>query len=236
MDKKEPISVTAIICLVITLGIMFSCGGCYTKKKAVQQTNRAVIEHPEVVADIARTHFPCIPVKIDSSGFIQSINVLDSLLQESRINSFNTSERYQQVFDSLANARDSSIPCQDENAILMAIASTVQVENETLKIKNITLNDRLTKAKSALANIKPVVKTEEDSAKIFIWMEEAGKYRELYSADHEWRVKKEKREKGNIVIYIPWWIIIVVLAAGGLSIFSFIKNRTFNILKLFTKK
>lgn len=52
----------ALLSLLIAVAIV----GCYTQKKATEQTQKALIKYPEVVANIARTAFPCVTTKSDT--------------------------------------------------------------------------------------------------------------------------------------------------------------------------
>ena len=56
--------VLGLIVLIIIVAIMSS--SCYNTKKAIRQTNHALVNYPAVVAKIARTAFPCIVTKSDT--------------------------------------------------------------------------------------------------------------------------------------------------------------------------
>jgi len=67
---------------IISVGIMFillailaSLGGCYTPKKATDQTYKALYKYPGVVAKITRDAFPCTTTKADTV-----ISTKDSLI------------------------------------------------------------------------------------------------------------------------------------------------------------
>lgn len=54
--------------LIFFLLVLFvaAFGSCYTQKKAQQQTQKALAVYPSIVADIARTAFPCVTTKADT--------------------------------------------------------------------------------------------------------------------------------------------------------------------------
>lgn len=52
----------ALLSLLIAVAIV----GCYTPKKATEQTQKALIKYPGVVADVARTAFPCVTTESDT--------------------------------------------------------------------------------------------------------------------------------------------------------------------------
>lgn len=63
------------ILLIVAGIVVFSC---YNTKKAEQQTNRALLNYPAVVATIARNSFPCISLKSDTTiTQIDTIVVID---------------------------------------------------------------------------------------------------------------------------------------------------------------
>lgn len=55
---------TLIFFLLVLFVALF--GSCYTQKKATEQTQKALIKYPEVVANVARTAFPCVTTKSDT--------------------------------------------------------------------------------------------------------------------------------------------------------------------------
>jgi hypothetical protein len=77
-DKKPrgcgPI-VLAILVAIALIVFSATIGGCYTQKKATEQTNKALIKYPAVVAKIARDAFPCVTLKADTL-----VSVKDSLI------------------------------------------------------------------------------------------------------------------------------------------------------------
>lgn len=53
--------------IIALLWFSLTCAACYNTKKAERQTHKALIEYPEVVAKVARTAFPCILKKSDTT-------------------------------------------------------------------------------------------------------------------------------------------------------------------------
>ena len=56
-------SIMGWVIIIIIIAILFSCNA---EKKAIRQTNHALVNYPAVVAKIARTAFPCIVTKSDT--------------------------------------------------------------------------------------------------------------------------------------------------------------------------
>ena len=54
--------------------ILLLLSGCYNAKKAQKQVNKALLEYPDKVAEIARNEFPCITTASDT------VTVTDTLL------------------------------------------------------------------------------------------------------------------------------------------------------------
>ena len=52
--------------LIALFWFSLTCAACSNSKKAAQQTQKALIKYPDVVAKIARTAFPCIVLKLDT--------------------------------------------------------------------------------------------------------------------------------------------------------------------------
>lgn len=70
MNKYKPSGRLPILyaVMVFFLLVLFvaTFGSCYTQNKAQQQTAKALATYPSIVADIARTAFPCVTTKADT--------------------------------------------------------------------------------------------------------------------------------------------------------------------------
>ena len=64
--KSDIDTLKCILGLVLIAIILLILSSCYNMRKAVHQTNRALVEYPAVVAKIARDAFPCIITKSDT--------------------------------------------------------------------------------------------------------------------------------------------------------------------------
>lgn len=60
-----PVAYAVLVFFLLVLFVALF-GSCYTQKKAVEQTQKALIKYPEVVANVARTAFPCVTTKSDT--------------------------------------------------------------------------------------------------------------------------------------------------------------------------
>jgi len=65
----------AVILLILLLWVIAALSSCYTQKQAEHQTNKALLNYPDVVAHIARDHFPCIVTHNDTT------TVTDTLME-----------------------------------------------------------------------------------------------------------------------------------------------------------
>lgn len=222
--------------MVAVLAAMLT--SCYNSSKAAGQINKAIAAYPDTSAAILRNRFPCITKETDSSSFLASVDSLKKILDQAQADIFISDERVLAVRDSLHKALTRSgdtilNDCSEENKMLLEYASRLQVENENLKARDAQNKRQNDELRRQIAGIKPVVKTIEDSAKIFLAQRESQKWKEKYDIDHDYRVKREKKERGHFVVYIPKWIIYLLIGLGGLAIFSGFKLGTFNFLKLF---
>lgn len=213
MRKINPPKPTAFLWSIFFVLLISSC---YTVKKAEKQQDKVIDRFPEIAAKKMIERFPRVTVRdtiintvVDSAGFLLSIREI---------------EEAGWIIDSLQGRINA-------------------LSNDTKEtcIDFVLLNDALKSENKRLKNVKPVIiyrdkiQFEEDSSKIFLAEKERDGYKEKYAIDHDWRVLKEKKEKGKLVILIPWWLIIFILVAGAGFVFLGIKNKTFNLVKLATK-
>lgn len=221
---------------------------CFTPEKAKKQQDKILRKHPEVAAEKIRTAFPCVTTSVDSLEYLKSMKSLDSLLKDTASKLVTaTADRIKKVKDSLRLAiigeKDSTMRCEEERDGLLDYASKLQVKNEGLERelqRNISVIKTLAEQ---VRNIKPIVKTIEDSAKIYVAMlaqtkaeKEALEWKLKYEIDHKWRVEKEAKEKGKLIIMIPWMWIIVLMSIIGLLVFLRLKFGLLKGFNPFSKK
>ena len=179
--------------------------------------------------------------KADSSGFISSIDSLQNLLQSSKTQAKAYLGRYEQIRDSLRHAQAAS---GDDCSTLLAQATDYiamsNIERDSLKMITDDQAARISAAQKQLRNIKPVIQPVEDSAKIHIAYRDrdaarmdATVWKTMYDTDHAWREKQEKKMAGSLVIYIPWWLVVVAAISTGLLLITWIKKKTLNPFSLF---
>lgn len=231
----KPRYIAIMLLLFTTLLVILS--SCYNQKKAVKQAVKAMNEYPDTTGAIFREEFPCVPVSVDSSGFKESIAELEKKLDTAKTQRADTVKRLQEVTDSLKKLREQmnsdDCPTLLENAELYG--ARMQVENEQLKSDLQKKDASLSEARRLLKNIKPIKETVEDSSKIWAAIGDRDRVQKLYDIDHAWRVEREAKDKGKVLIRIPEWIIIVLLIIGGLSIVARIWKKSFNPLSLLFK-
>ena len=134
-----------ILLAAIILLTLISCSK-YTELAATKDVNRAYVNHPKVVAKIARDAFPCIPTKdttiiIDSAKYKQWKNSTDSIVKS-----------YEDFVNSLTpEVIVDSANCEENEAILKRninyYKSIVTAKDGQIKALNI-----------AISNSKPIVK------------------------------------------------------------------------------
>ena len=193
---------------------------CYTAKKAEKQQDKVIERFPEIAAKKMIERFPRVTVRdtiintvVDSAGFLLSIREI---------------EEAGWIIDSLQGR-----------------VNALSNDTKKLCVDFILLNDALSNENKRLikiiSNIKPVIEyrerviTVQDTETIYLLKREINEWKEKYVIDHDWRVLKEKKEKGKLVILIPWWLIVFILVAGAVFVFLGIKNKSFNLVKLATK-
>lgn len=228
----------AIAVFFVTLILLaYLLSGCYPVSKAVKQMEKGIQRYEDTARGIFRGKFPCITTGYDSSEFLQSIKTMDSLLvitiRDLRINK----ERVRIVRDSIRHALKGDDCPELLNQAADHIAS-LQVDGEGLKDDTARLRADLQKVKAAFAGIKPVIREIKDSSEIKDALvlrdkaaAEAATWKAKYEADHEWRTAREAKDKGKIIIRIPWWwLLIAGLLIGGGTILYFKKLNPLNKL------
>lgn len=63
---NKPGGCLPVVYIVLAFILVAFLASCYTPSKAKQHTQKALIKYPGVVADIARTAFPCVTVGADT--------------------------------------------------------------------------------------------------------------------------------------------------------------------------
>jgi len=222
-----------------------SLSSCYTENKAGKQVAKALREYPDTAAALIRDEFPCVDGKPDSTEFKKSIDSIRKHLADTASKIVKASaDRVKEIRDSLIQAQAAS---GDDCSTLLAQATDYiaqsNVTRDSLKWELDNEKGIRRRLAAYINNIKPVIQPVEDSAKIKLAnrdldkaLTEAAGWKALYEVDHAWREKQEKKMAGSLMIYIPWWMIIVLGIVLGLSIVARIKAGVFNPLKLLTKK
>jgi len=205
--------------------ILFFFSSCYTEKKAADQVDKALSEYPEVAAKLIREEFPCVDgdttiinITTDSSEFVRT---RDSAILESKktkVSLDSIRERIKSLPDAVKEV------CGDYELII-----------DAQKQENDVLNRLLANVKPKIVYRDNIIRVE-DSAKIFLAIKEKNEYKKLYEIDHDYRLKKEAKEKGKLVIYIPKWLIVLLIIISGLLIYTKVKTGFINPVKLLPRK
>lgn len=218
----------AYVWLAVVVAItMLLLSSCYSAKKAESQTNKALIKHPEVVAKIARTAFPCIQKSADSTGYFIALAQRDSVAAAAdSLGNWITYLRGKLsglVLDSLTAANCGELLQQVES-----YAKEVEQKNAELSRQ--------------IKNIKPatILVPIEDSAKIWAAQvlqrraeDSSNKYRILYQQEKTDHDALKAKAKGKVVIYIPIWLLILLALGGAYAVISKVRD-SFNPFKWFT--
>lgn len=189
-------------------------GACYNQRQAAEQTARAYRHYPALVAELARDKYPCITTSADSSGFLRSQRVTDSLLQ--KLNTISTGQEYEQgrLLTSIDRLKTDSITALHCKSLLTA--SAVFIKDQQQNADKLTTTIKVLRA--AMRNQQPVVLRIEDSARIYlankIATEATINYRVsqgLYEKEAAAHSKLQRKLRWAIIV--PWWLCLL-LAAG----------------------
>lgn len=182
--------------------LLFLLSGCYTQKKATEQTQKALIKYPGVVADIARTAFPCVTTASDTV-----ITTQDSIVYiECPDNGNGTAEDY--LKDSLeweaikSRINKSQLAMGDNKPapplnIIGQPRKVIRVP-VTLPVRTITVTTKV-----------------EDSAKIFLITAELNKAK----TDNE-KLQGKVERRGKLLL----WLVIALAVSLFLNYIQFKKN------------
>lgn len=201
--------------LITLLALTVLLAGCYNQRKAVDQMTRGIQEYGDTARKIFRDKYPCITTTYDSSKFLGSIKDLEFILWRKNDSLRKTAQRLQAVRDSVRQ-----VLTGDDCPQLLSQATDYIA---ALNIENQDLKEDIAEFKKRVPLIKPVIQLVEDSSKIRdayqVRDREAGaRVKAETERDHFrglWE-REQARNKGKIVIRIPWWLIIV-LAIGGVA-------------------
>lgn len=191
---------------------------CYSARKATEQTNKALVRYPAVVAKVARTAFPCIPVITDSSGYKEALAERDTLAYQAD----SLSRALAGLSGFIQGLRADSVAAANCGELLQ------QVEDHItgLEKENAALGRKIREQKPSIIRI-----VTEDSAKIFeamqreaIQVQEAAKWRALYEKEKTDHDKLKAKSKGKLAIYIPIWLVILAGMGVGYAVLSVVKQ------------
>jgi hypothetical protein len=110
----------------------------------------------------------------------------------------------------------------------------------TINYVSDTITKIITKTLPSKTIYKTIYRTDtvvkESTANLDILKNEKAELQRKYDIDHDYRVRDEKKHKGKATIYIPIWLIIALCSVSALLIFTWLKTKALNPIKLFTKK
>jgi|GEM_PF-6686191 len=211
--------------------LVLSLAACTTAKKAT----RYMREHPPVAAELCAEMFPVETSRTDSTEYLTSKRKADSLfslIEQQRILDSIAAAEIVQTIDRLrldSMNRDNITICDSLNEELYRYASKEKKRADNLQGK-------VRELQTAVNNIEPKVEYIRDKAKEAVLQNQLNEAIDeglSLSRDRDsWKGKYEelsKKNKGKLIIRIPWWILIL-LGAGLLgvafrkSIFSLIKG------------
>lgn len=232
----------------IITALLFLCVvGCDTQRKAVKQATKAMAsKHSLAAAEVVRKIYPCVPSAPDSAKFLKSIAELKILLnaadaEKAEIKT-TVQTRVKRVKDSLEQYYSPSLEqlegCRETTQELFDYASTLQVTVENLTSRIVRDSTKHKKFRDDVAfqleNVKPVIQLVKDSIESAQAAKEISQWKTKYEIDHQWRVEKEAKERGKIVMLIPDWIPWLLFVLAGLAALAWWKG--FNPLSLLRRK
>lgn len=192
---------------------------CYSEKKAIDQTDKALKIYPDLVANIARKNFPCITTSsiktTDSTAYKQwqdSVNKLNSFYQD-LINSIEPVE----IHDTITAG------CEGYEANEQKYRQELSVKNRLI----IELNRQIREVKPIHDTVKKLI---EDSAKIKLLgavidikerqLEESKK--RIDQLDNDKKDLQTKLSKRNKLLL---YLVIFCCGSGAVSYFQFRLRR-----------
>lgn len=207
-----------------TVTIIIVLNSCYTKKKAITQTNKALLNYPAVVANIARTAFPCDTVNIDSTDFNADVFMIMNTTKKVSDSINNLAKTLKNRLDNMLSDSLAKADCPD--LLLNLEEYSKERDKEVIQLSN-----TISSLQNKIKNIRPIKETTLDHAIEWLLRDSLNnehrsylEYDAKYKAEKALRKELQDKIKGKILI--PWWWIIIVVCLFVISIF-------FNKLKLF---
>lgn len=232
---------------IFVLLLFFGIASCDTEKRIIRQAQKTMSsKHSLAAAEVMRAKYPCVPTAPpDSTRFIKSIEELKNLLKRKDEADGLNAEFYQyrlkQVRDSFTKVFSKPLltleECTENQSYLISQVSKYKVRYDSVVTRSSRQYEETERIKrqfaSQLDSIKPVIQLLKDSIDGQKCAEEIASWRLKYEIDHQWREKREAKEQGKYVWYIPKWIIWLLFALGGLSVFATAKGfNPFSLLRL----
>ncbi len=214
--------------IVVVLAVLISCS---PSKKAHEYFSK----HPNEFATDCNDAFP-VKESTDSSGFKQSLFRIDSLTA--------TIDQTKQDYDLAIDILKDNIADLQERAPRECDSLTDAIYRyaATQSKRADESENKVRQLSQAIKNSQPVEVVRENTARVKALEQQlqlcsdAG-LQESREKDF-WKKKYEDLDakgKGNMVLYIPWWLIILLAAFAGGGIMAGIK-KSLNPLTWFSNK
>lgn len=222
----------AFLWVLVALSLALLLFSCNPANKA----RRYFALHPE---DFAQNCADAFPVKesTDSAGYIESQNRIDSLLDAMKEDSSRHAEEKDIMMgdiDRLSRLAPDDCDSLSEAIYRYAAAETKRADAAEINVK---------KLKDAAKSIKPVIIEKENTARV-----EALTYQLKECIDHGLKESREKdfykdkyeqevkRNKGKLVIRIPWLLLVIAGGVLGIGFGLRLKGLSLNPIRWFVRK
>ncbi len=201
-------TVIGVVSLIVLVSFLFSLSSCYTEKKAVKQVNKAYVHHPDTLAKIVRTLFPCTTGEVkpgDSTAYKKYLADLQAL--EDSLKNFQPE-----------TITDTVIDTWEDSTKIRVLQSTNSKLKSQIAFKDKSIQGLLKKCREN-APIHDTLMVE-DSAKIYTMTRQMSTYeatikeRDLTISDLTKTVKQKQK-----------WLYIFLIAFIISAVVNFIQFR-----------
>lgn len=198
------------------IAVLLFFASCTTQKGATKY----MYTHRDVAAKVYADMFPIIETT-DSSQYLEAKRKIDSLVAAALYRDAEAQAEAEQLKADIERLESQPIP-EDCNEITEALFRQTGADKRRI----LRYEKAIADLQKAVDSLKPVKTTKESTAKTTDLENQLTacviQKQKAIDEGNNWKTKFEKLEeknKGNLIIRIPWWLIIVIVVLGGLFLF-----------------